>query len=236
MEPATHITHLRTEAARLLDAYREAPHAPVATCPPWDRAALLHHVAGAHSWHRAQVERGPSERVRFKQSPPAPEGEDLPQWFEDNARGLAEALSTMDTDHTWPTWAGDRPGSFYPRRMALETAVHRWDATGEVIDTELAVDGVDEHLGLFAPLAPGDQLAPYGTIHLHATDIDGEWLVTLGPDGVSFEHGHAKGDVALRGTASDLLLWAWNRVPLDDRFEVFGAPDLLEVWRTAIRI
>ena len=46
--------------------------------------------------------------------------------------------------------------------------------------------------------------------------------MTLGPDGISFEHGHAKGDVALRGTASDLLLWAWNRVPVDDRFEVFG--------------
>ena len=45
------------------------------------------------------------------------------------------------------------------------------------------------------------------------------------PDGVTFEHGHAKGDVALRGTAGDLLLWAWNRVPVDDRFEVFGDPD-----------
>ena len=75
-----------------------------------------------------------------------------------------------------------------------------------------------------------------GTIHLHATDIDGEWLVTLGPGGISHEHGHAKGDVALRGTASDLLLWCWNRVPVDDRFEVFGDATLLEAWRTAVVI
>ena len=236
MDPATHIAHLQADAARLLDAYREAPDAPVATCPPWDRAALLHHVAGAHSWHRAQVEHGPGDRVRFKQSPQAPEGDDLPDWYADNVRGLVDALSTMDTESTWPTWAGDRPGSFYPRRMAHETAVHRWDAVDGAIDPELAVDGVDEHLGLFALLAPGDSLPRHGTMHLHATDIDGEWLVTLGPGGISSEHGHAKGDVALRGAAGDLLLWCWNRVPVDDRFEVFGDATLLDVWRTAVRI
>ena len=53
--------------------------------------------------------------------------------------------------------------------------------------------------------------------------------------GVSFEHGHAKGDVALRGTASDLLLWAWNRVPVDECFEVFGDRAPLEAWREAVR-
>ena len=235
MDPATHIAHLKVAAARLLDAHREAPHAAVPSCPAWDRTALLHHVAGVHSWHRAQVEHGPSERVRFKQSPPAPEGDELPGWYETNLRGLVDALSTMDTDRSWPTWAGDRPGSFYPRRMALETAVHCWDAVGGAIDAALAVDGVDEHLGLFAPLAPGDTLARQGTIHLHATDVDGEWLVTLGPGGITYEHGHAKGDVALRGPASDLLLWAWNRVPVDDRFEVFGDPGLLDVWRESVR-
>jgi uncharacterized protein (TIGR03083 family) len=236
MEPATHIAHLEIDAARLLEAYHEAPRAAVPTCPPWDRAALLHHVAGAHSWHRAQVEHGPGERVRFKQSPQAPEGDDLPDWYADNVRGLVAALSTMDTDRTWPTWAGDRPGSFYPRRMAQETAVHLFDATGHAIDPALAVDGVDEHLGLFAPLAPGESLPAYGTIHLHATDVDGEWLVTMGPGGITSEVGHAKGDVALRGTASDLLLWVWNRVPVDERFEVFGEPALLDAWRTAVAV
>jgi uncharacterized protein (TIGR03083 family) len=236
MDPATHISHLEADAARLLDAYREDPSAAVGTCPPWDRAALLHHVAGAHSWHRAQVEHGPSERVRFKQSPQAPEGDELPSWYEDNVRGLVAALSTMDTDAVWPTWAGDRPGTFYPRRMAQETAVHLFDATGRAIDPGLAVDGVDEHLGLFALLAPGDSLPRHGTIHLHATDTEGEWLVTLGPGGISHEVGHAKGDVALRGGASDLLLWCWNRVPVDDRFEVFGDADLLDAWRRAVVI
>jgi uncharacterized protein (TIGR03083 family) len=236
MDPAAHIAHLQADAARLLEGYRDDPTAAVPTCAPWDRAALLHHVAGVHSWHRAQVEHGPGDRVRFKESPPAPEGDELDAWYGTNLRGLVDALSTMDTTGLWPTWAGERPGSFYPRRMAHETAVHRWDGVGGAIDSALAVDGIDEHLGLFAPLAPGDGLTSHGTVHLHATDIDGEWLVTLGPGGISFEHGHAKGDVALRGAASDLLLWAWNRVPVDERFEVFGDPGLLHVWREAVRI
>ena len=236
MDPALHIAHLEADAARLLDGYREDPLAAVRSCAPWDRAALLHHVAGAHSWFRAQVEHGPGDRVRFKESPQAPTGDELADWYEANVRGLVEALSTMDTDRVWPTWAGDRPGSFYPRRMAHETAVHRWDAVGGAIDPELAVDGIDEHLGLFAPLAPGEGLAVHGTIHLHATDLEGEWLVTLGRGGISHEHGHAKGDVALRGTASDLLLWCWNRMPVDDRFEVLGDASLLGLWRTAVVI
>jgi len=236
MDPATHVAHLQADSMRLLEGYRDDPRAPVTTCPPWDRAALLHHVAGAHSWHRAQVEHGPGDRVRFKQSPQAPEGDELPEWFEANLTGLVEALSGMDTTITWPTWAGERPGSHYPRRMAQETAVHRWDGVGGTIDAELAVDGIDEHLGLFAPLAQGDHLSAHGTIHLHATDIDGEWLVTLGTDGVSFVHGHAKADVALRGGAGDLLLWAWNRVEVDDRFEVFGDRALLDAWRAGVAV
>ena len=38
---------------------------------------------------------------------------------------------------------------------------------------------------------------------------------------------HAKGDVAVRGGASDLLLFLWHRIPAD-RLEVFGDPALLD--------
>lgn len=237
MDVASHIEHLRRDGATLLDACRAEPGAPVPTCPPWDRVALLRHVAGVHSWHRAQVERGPAARVRFSERPPEPASDDeLPVWFEENLAGLVAALGAMDTTTTWPTWAGDQPASWFPRRMAQETAVHRWDGAGGDLDPALAVDGVDEHLELFAPMAPGAALDAHGTVHLHATDADGEWLVTLSAEGVRFEHGHAKGDVALRGRAGDLLLWTWNRVPVDGRFEVFGDPALLDAWRAGVAI
>ena len=113
--------------------------------------------------------------------------------------------------------------------------MHRWDAVGGAIDADLAVDGVDEPARLCAPPIPAEKLAgAEGTIHLHATDVDGEWLIRSLPQGITFERGHAKGDVAVRGTAPDLLLWTWNRVPVDDRFERFGAPALLEAWRTSV--
>lgn len=240
MEPSTHLSHLRADAAALLDAYRSDPAATVPSCPGWDRAALLAHVTSVHAWVRAQLDVGPGERVRRSDTGPPPAGDELPGLYESGVVDLLARLEAMDLAATWPTWAGPQPGTFFPRRMAHETAVHRWDADPSPIAADLAIDGVDEFLELFAPRIPGEKLdATDGTIHLHATDAAsdaGEWLIRLTAGGIVFEHGHAKGDVAVRGGASDLLLWSWNRVPVDDRFEVFGDPALLQTWRTAVVI
>jgi uncharacterized protein (TIGR03083 family) len=234
MDAARQVEHLRDDSRSLLDAHRSDPTAPAWEGTGWDRTTLLEHVANVHSWVRAQLRAGTAERVRFGAVEPAPGGEALAPWFEAGAAELADLLAGMDMAATWPTWAGPQPGTFYPRRMALETATHRWDAVGGAIDAALAVDGVDELLELFAPRIPAERLAgAAGSLHLHATDAEGEWLVRLGSQGITFEHGHAKGDVALRGAAADLYLWTWNRAPLD-RFEVFGDTALLEVWRTVV--
>lgn len=240
MEPSTHLSHLRADAAALLDACRSDPSAAVPSCPGWDRAALLAHVTSVHTWVRAQLEAGTGERVRRSDTELPPEGDELPGLYEAGVADLLARLEAMDLAATWPTWAGPQPGTFFPRRMAQETAMHRWDADPTPIAPDLAIDGVDEFLELFAPRIPGETLdGAGGTIHLHATDVDsdaGEWLIRLTGGGIEFEHGHAKGDVAVRGRASDLLLWAWNRVPVDDRFEVFGDPALLQTWRQAVVI
>jgi hypothetical protein len=59
-------------------------------------------------------------------------------------------------------------------------------------------------------------------------------LVRLTPDALEVERGHAKCDVdvAVRGTASDLLLWAWGRVPTDGgTLEVLGDPAVAALWQ-----
>jgi len=130
--------------------------------------------------------------------------------------------------------------------MAVETALHRVD--GELaagaptpIDTALAVDGVDELFEVSIPHRGTGRLHRGGeTIHLHATDPDlgegaGEWLIVLGADAVTVEHAHAKGDVAVRGSASDLLLLLWNRVD-SAGLEVFGDRTILERWRSAVTV
>jgi uncharacterized protein (TIGR03083 family) len=241
MDPAQHVAHLRTHAAGLLAAVRAEPGAPVDACPEWDRAQLLRHVGVVHSWVRTQLAAGPDERKTFRDAEPPPEGDALYGWFETGADALADGLAALDPSSTWPTWAGPRPGAWFPRRMAQETAIHRWDADPIALDPDLAVDGLDELLDQFVGRLPTERLAgTNGTIHLHATDAGlatpGEWLVTIRPEGITSQPGHLKGDVAVRGTASDLLLWAWNRVPTDDRFDLVGDEALARRWRELVVI
>ena len=94
-----------------------------------------------------------------------------------------------------------------------------------------AVDGVDEFLDHFTDTGAEGAEPVGGTVHLHCTDPSmpegaGEWLITEPVVGGRLEvtREHAKGDAAVRGTASDLVLALWRRRTLDetDRFEVFG--------------
>ena len=125
---------------------------------------------------------------------------------------------------------------FWQRRQAHETAMHRVDAqlaAGEVatIDGALAADGIDEWFTIVGntpwrspPTGEGESL------HFHCTDVEGEWLLRLLPDRFDVERIHAKGGVAARGTASDLLCWLQGRGDLT-RIDVFGDEALLARWR-----
>jgi hypothetical protein len=58
-------------------------------------------------------------------------------------------------------------------------------------------------------------MEPGATLHLHATDdglgAAGEWLIRGGAEHITWEHGHGKGDAAVRGTAVELFLAAVRR-------------------------
>jgi hypothetical protein len=115
--------------------------------------------------------------------------------------------------------------------------VHRADAEQALgrpvgaIEPALAVDGIDELLDVFLPVFGADRSPGDGrTVHLHATDAEGEWLLRFEAGEVAVEVGHAKGDAAVRGPAGDLLLWLWGRHPLED-LEVFGDRSAAEALR-----
>jgi hypothetical protein len=103
----------------------------------------------------------------------------------------------------------------------------------------VAVDGVDELLAELGPLVfDAGAFGETGrTIHVHATDATGEWLVTIGADGYTVDREHAKGDVAARGPAAELLASLWGRRPLS-ALDTFGDADLLARFHraTAARI
>ena len=235
MESASYFDHLGGDGRALAEAARQAPGSAIVSCPGWDMDALVGHMGGIHRWAAEMVRTGATERIsRRGLTPPPDDPVLLVDWYDEGLAGLVEVLTTVDPDQPVWNWqpGAERRARFWHRRMAQETAVHRWDAqtaTGRTdpIDAALAVDGIDEYFDLYVAgrieAQPVDGL--HGSLHLHATDIEGEWWVALAPDHLERRHEHAKADAAVRGPASSLLLWLWNRVPVDaDDLQVFGDP------------
>ena len=246
MESQQFIDQLARNSQRLADAAASAgASAPVPTCPGWTVTDLLAHMVRGDNWARTIVERGTeglTDRVANETPDDLPEGDALVGYFRTNAEGLVETLKRVDpATPAWTFSAADRTATFWRRRRAHETAVHRVDAesaAGEVtpIDTELAVDGIDEFLVSFLSRLK-EPLAAVGdfTFHVHCTDSEGEWLLVQRDGEAVVTAEHAKGDVAARGTASDLLLFLWGRVPAE-QLEVFGDDELLGRISAAIRV
>jgi uncharacterized protein (TIGR03083 family) len=228
MDHDRYLSTLRHDGAAMLAALRVAgPDAPVPDCPGWTAGDLAWHVTGVWSrWATIVAERatGPSAGPALAPRPTFPETVDLAeQW----GRRLHDELATAGPATPVWTWGSDQSTAFVARRMAQETAVHRLDAERAAgrtyeIDAELAADGVDELLFELVPRVAEAAAAVGGSVHLHCTDVAGEWLVVEDDAGhpvVSRQH--AKGDAALRGPANDLLLVLWRRLPLD-AVEVIG--------------
>ena len=116
------------------------------------------------------------------------------------------------------------PASVPPVLAEHDAAVAAGGAAS--MDPEASSAAIDELLfGAVAEVAPGPNTWT-GSVHLHCTDVDGEWLVVAEasrPPVVTREH--AKGACALRGAAADLLLALWRRVGLD-QIDVVGDVDL----------
>jgi ubiquinone biosynthesis protein UbiJ len=126
--------------------------------------------------------------------------------------------------------------------MAHETAVHRADGQltvgiRPVIDPVIAADGIDEWLGFLAEPDNGEGRASLAglqgkMLHVHVTDpgvAGGEWMIRPTAGGATVEAGHGKGDVAVRGPASDLLLVLMRRLPPGDpAVEVLGDAAVLD--------
>lgn len=222
---------LRSESDALSRTCRAAGlEAPVPSCPGWDVADLVWHLTWVHDLIRTWAERLSPVPERIERPERVPQ-EMMLDTFQKGADALHSTLAAADLDaHVW-TFTDDHSVRFLLRRAAHETAVHRWDAdvaAGQpnAVPGELASDGIDEFLTHFVG-APADGATPVGgSVHLHCTDVAGEWTLRPRSDvGFDLERAHAKGDCALRGTASELLLSLWHRRPITD-LDVIGDQDV----------
>ena len=222
MDFRDHLDALRRDTAGLLAAARDAPSsAPVPTCPGWTTIDLTYHIGEVHHFWATIV----ADRVADPDTvvaPPRPKDDaDVLAFAEASGRRLQDVLAATDPATPVWTWSTQQDVAFVARRMAQETAVHRYDAERTAgrehrIDPALASDGVDEFLFHFLSHVSPEAAPLDGSVHLHCTDVDGEWLVTTDADGADVvTREHAKGDAAIRGPAHDLLLVLWRRQPLD---------------------
>ena len=221
----------------------------VPTCPDWTLRELAIHVGRAHRWAAAIVGTRSAEFIPFRSVPDGkfPDGAaERAAWLTDGAARLIGTVQAAGGDLVW-AFDEMRPASFWARRMAHETAVHRADAQIAVgrepdLAPVLAADAIDEWLSdLSALMTDGatdpraDALPPGRVLHIHATDAalagSGEWTLRGEAAGISLEHGHGRGDVAVRGPAARLLLVLVRRLPPDDpAVEIIGDGALFSRW------
>ena len=218
------------------------PDTPVPTCPGWTIKQLFRHVGRGDRWAATIVRTGAFADPREVADGKPPEG-GLVEWLRGGPRAVLDAVAMVGPDTPVWTFTGPQPASWWVRRREHEVVVHRADAAQALgvdyaLPAERAADAVSEYLALLAARKPDPAdppLADGATVHLHATDeglgAAGEWLVRGTGGGVTWEHGHGKGDVAVRGPAVDLLLAVMGR-RRPDGVETIGDAAVWTRWVT----
>ena len=242
MEPDALLECAAADARLLLAAASTRWDAAVPHCPGWDAADLVRHQGSIFTW-MATVVTGRERVSRHELDPGPPESAELPGWYLGNLDHALKVLGSADPQS--PTWTfsstGDQRVAWWDRRLAVEVAIHRFDAEHAVaaeggspaapLHGNVAAAGVEEFVTEFLPgllaRAVGGELK--GTLHLHATDGPVEWWMDLDAGGAAMPQ-HAKADTAIRGTRSDLLLWLTNRSATGS-VEILGQPEIADHWQ-----
>lgn len=229
---------LRSDGEAIAAAGRRDINAVVPSCPGWTVHKLLAHVGRVYRSVGRHVAERATEMIPADEIPRPPEGDAIVEWFEEGHRFVQDALDGAEPDEAVWTWTGQSTMAFYFRRMAHETAVHRWDAEAafgqpDTIDSDLGADGVSELFAVVLPFAVAnwDMTLPEASLHLHRTDGEGEWLLVNDGGRIKMSHEHSKGGAAVQASGTDLLLLSWERIGLDSPgVETFGDADAARAW------
>ena len=186
--------------------------APVPGCPGWTLADLVWHLAEVqHFW--AWVVRTRATDPSAYATPRRHPDDELLGYLDAQSAELETALrAAAPAERVW-TWTPRQDVAWVLRRQAQEAVVHTVDVEqvlGDVrpIPADVGLDGIDEWLEVMVPGALPDGPPPEAhPVVLHAVDADEER--TLFPGTRAFPV------AALTGTAGDLLLALWRRVPLE---------------------
>ncbi|RZS38967.1 uncharacterized protein (TIGR03083 family) [Herbihabitans rhizosphaerae] len=198
--------------------------ARVPNCPGLTLGEAVRHLGGAYRTAKAWIESGDSPATW--QAHPAP-GQSLVEFFLAGQRELVEVLVAHDAEEACATWwTSHQNYGFWRRRMAHETTIHRYDVQGALgsredideIPDDVAIDGVDEALTLWFEHRLS-VLGMVGTTEKSVAVRVGEhiWRAKAGPSGTSATRvapeDVADVDAEITGTAEQVYLWLWGRMP-----------------------
>lgn len=218
----------------------------VPTCPGWTLEQLLRHVGRGDRWAAQIINERTLDPVDPRSVtgglPPAPVDDAL-NWLRSSARAVIDAAAEAGPDvHVW-TFLGPRPAPWWVRRRLHEATIHRADAALALglpyeLSATLAADGISEWLDRLVAEQSSGRATPLDdgvVLHLHATDgglgPDGEWTILGSAGGITWHHGHARGDTALRGRAVDLLLALVRRHTAEEAdVQLIGDADAWSTW------
>ncbi|WP_090058074.1 maleylpyruvate isomerase family mycothiol-dependent enzyme [Lentzea fradiae] len=223
----------------------------VPSIPNWTLNQLLRHLGHTQRWVAMMLrERVPEvdfSRNRahdldtYVDEKPA----DLVPWLREGATALSDVLGELDPDEMIAPFGGLPGPHMWSRRATHEVVVHRWDAydtlgVSYALAPEIAQDTLREWTDIAVPHAfrrrPSETaaLAGTGTVHLHATDAEAEFVIDFTGATPVVREGHEKASVAVRGPVVDLMLAVYRRGPADG-LEVFGDRDLLDLMLDKVR-
>jgi len=208
---------------------------PVPTCPEWTLLELVQHLGNSHRRWAATVAAGPADTAPDEavwRSSPAPpsDREALLGWSQESTTQLLSALRAAGRDRSCWTWwgAAQSPSTSgaVARHQLQHIAVHTYDAQITVgnpqpLPDEAALDGVEEFL--FTCCSGTDPWPHEPCAVIYEATEGRSWRLSLSADGARTAPIPAPGTVvstttddaaaSLRGTASDLVLVMYGRIP-----------------------
>jgi uncharacterized protein (TIGR03083 family) len=217
MELEEYLPVLQKTNARFADAAAEAVlgrgwQAPVPGCPGWTLADLVWHLAEVQHFWAWVVRTRASDPGAYVQPARHPDEELLGFGLAQSAELETVLDGAHPAERVW-TWAPRRDVGFVLRRQTMEAVVHTADVEqvlGDVrpVPADVGLDGLDEWLEVMVPGAlpqgPPDGAHP---VVLHAVDAGEERVLFPGSRPVPIAR--------LTGTAGDLLLAVWRRLPVE---------------------
>ncbi|HEX5523338.1 MAG TPA: maleylpyruvate isomerase family mycothiol-dependent enzyme [Pedococcus sp.] len=212
---------------------------PVSTCPEWTLFDLVQHLGEGRRRWAATVAAGPAAPARSASEGATAvprEREAQPAWLAASTQQLLDALREAGPDRGCWTWWGTSQSpqtcGAVARHQLQEITVHTYDAqltlgAPQPLPDEVALDGVEEFLFTCCATTSAWPHEP-AAVDYHATE-GRSWRLWLSADGaraarlpqlgtlpatVAGEDPEAA-DASARGTASELVLAMYGRIPVD---------------------